>query len=497
MEGPRKHRVWRATYVLLLATACGDDSAVGDTSSPDPAASAPGALATDGTQAIPEDEAAAHALEAELDREYPLHGLVTGMQLVVRGAADPESSPVGWLRIGARVRVRSEHVRTPTCSTGWYQLYPQGWACAGQGIEVGEEPPPSELAVPPPARDAALPYMYYYVKDDLTPEYHRLPSRDEQRAAVAVETRVTELVAANQEQRAARVRAGEAPNEPTSPAVVYRYLDRGFYVAVTGIQERASRRFARTVRNRYVKEANLEQREGSSFSGVEIDDEHPLPLVWAVRSARPMRKIERADGTIVFRDDDEAEVIERHTLVQGWQRRENIGGQYMHVLEGERYVRDWFFAIAERIDRPREVGADEPWVHVDKSQQTLVLYEGDTPRYATLVSTGLEGFDTPTGLFTIRRKYVADTMANIGDGQDNRYSIEDVPWTEYFEGSYALHGAFWHDRFGLQRSHGCVNLAPIDAHHVFDALWPHVPDGWLGVTTDQTSFRASHVLVTD
>ena len=125
------------------------------------------------------------------------------------------------------------------------------------------------------------------------------------------------------------------------------------------------------------------------------------------------------------------------------------------------------------------------------------MYVGETPVYATLVSSGLEGFTTPTGLFTIRRKYVADTMANIGDGLDDRYSIEDVPWTQYFEGSVGLHGAFWHDRFGLVRSHGCVNLSPRDAHRVFDMLWPHVPDGWLGVTTEGGAFRGSHVLVTE
>jgi hypothetical protein len=42
-----------------------------------------------------------------------------------------------------------------------------------------------------------------------------------------------------------------------------------------------------------------------------------------------------------------------------------------------------------------------------------------------------------------------------------------------------------------------VNLSPKDAHRVFDALWPHVPEGWLGVTTEEGSFRASHVWVTE
>lgn len=43
------------------------------------------------------------------------------------------------------------------------------------------------------------------------------------------------------------------------------------------------------------------------------------------------------------------------------------------------------------------------------------------------------------------------------------HNLEDVPWSMYFHESFALHGAYWHDRFGLRHSHGCVNLAPQDA----------------------------------
>ena len=53
------------------------------------------------------------------------------------------------------------------------------------------------------------------------------------------------------------------------------------------------------------------------------------------------------------------------------------------------------------------------------------------------------------------------------------YSIEDVPYVMYFEGSYALHGAFWHNNFGHEQSHGCVNLAPLDAKKIF--FWTEPP----------------------
>ena len=56
-----------------------------------------------------------------------------------------------------------------------------------------------------------------------------------------------------------------------------------------------------------------------------------------------------------------------------------------------------------------------------------------------------------------------------------------MPWIQYFAAGYALHGAYWHDVFGIPRSHGCINLSPIDARVVF--LWtdPPVPTGWHGI----------------
>ncbi len=64
---------------------------------------------------------------------------------------------------------------------------------------------------------------------------------------------------------------------------------------------------------------------------------------------------------------------------------------------------------------------------------------------------------------------------------DGTYRIEDVPWVMYFEKSLALHGAFWHSGFGRERSHGCVNLTPHDARHLFMWAGPNLPEGWHGV----------------
>jgi hypothetical protein len=455
-----------------------------------------------------EDDEARRAREhAEmLDREYPMHGLVTKTQVVVRMESEPEATQLGFVRIGAHLRIRGgEPERTPTCASGWYELYPRGYACAGQGIEVRDTPPDAgrEMAAD---LSSALPYHYWFVKEPQVPEWHQLPSRDDQRAAAAHAARYLELLGAEDARRAAQLRAGELASEPPPPPEVARWLDHGFFVASNGVEVRSSRRFVRTVRGSYVKEAQLEERTGSQFQGVELGPlsdggERTLPVAWAVRAARPMVRFEGPDGTLRMLDDDEADAIERLAIVE-WRRRERVGDQLYHVVAGpdgaDRWLRDWFVAVAELREPPSGVASDEPWVHVDISSQTLVLYRGETPIYATLVSTGVEGHDTPEGEFSIRRKMITDTMADLGAdvGEDDRYRIEDVPWTQYFEGSVALHGAFWHGQFGMPRSHGCVNLAPRDAQYVFMHTWPEVPEGWHGVSTEGTGLRGSRVVVT-
>lgn len=64
----------------------------------------------------------------------------------------------------------------------------------------------------------------------------------------------------------------------------------------------------------------------------------------------------------------------------------------------------------------------------------------------------------------------------IGD----EFDFRDVPFVQYFTEGFALHAAYWHDDFGTPRSHGCVNLAPIDAAWLFGWTDPDVPAAWHG-----------------
>ncbi len=168
----------------------------------------------------------------------------------------------------------------------------------------------------------------------------------------------------------------------------------------------------------------------------------------------------------------------------------DAGTRYLESTE-KFWVRERDTIVPPPATRPRVAQPGEKWIDVNLHTQTLVAYEGDRPVYATLMSTGrhndqdpTQDFRTPPGTYRIRDKHLATTM----DGDvtnDGPYSIEDVPWVQYFKGSFALHGAFWHDDFGHVHSHGCVNLAPEDARNLFEWTEPRVPAGWHGVNTGE------------
>ncbi|MEO7095259.1 MAG: L,D-transpeptidase [Polyangiales bacterium] len=125
----------------------------------------------------------------------------------------------------------------------------------------------------------------------------------------------------------------------------------------------------------------------------------------------------------------------------------------------------------------------ERWIDVDTTTQTLVAYEGTRAVFATVVSTGRPGNPTPKGTFRIWVKLRSTTMSNADDPADTTeeaatYSIEDVPWVQFFSNGVALHGTFWHRQFGRVHSHGCVNLAPLDALRLFEWTGPRLPRGW-------------------
>lgn len=127
-----------------------------------------------------------------------------------------------------------------------------------------------------------------------------------------------------------------------------------------------------------------------------------------------------------------------------------------------------------------DVPADEKRIEVSISEQKLMAYEGERLAFSTKVSTGIHSSaptengiptDTPRGEFHVQSKSPSKHMGSLkgSSGAPEGYSLPGVPWTCFFvpETGVAFHGAYWHNNFGVQMSHGCVNMRPVDAKWLF------------------------------
>lgn len=144
----------------------------------------------------------------------------------------------------------------------------------------------------------------------------------------------------------------------------------------------------------------------------------------------------------------------------------------------ERVSKSWYVAAdlvtpvlesPQSIDVTTAVASGTKRILVDRSQQKLYAYDGDELFMEEKISTGLDGTPTPRGTFPIYKKTPSRYMQGPLPGISPQYfDLPGVPWTMYFtEAGGAIHGAYWHDKFGKQWSHGCVNLPPEKAEILY------------------------------
>ena len=97
--------------------------------------------------------------------------------------------------------------------------------------------------------------------------------------------------------------------------------------------------------------------------------------------------------------------------------------------------------------------------------------------FATLISSGKDHDESEThpGLYRVEHKM---DYSDMHGEPDEPYGVDRVPYVLYFHKNEALHGTYWHDRFGFPASHGCVNLSPADARWLFEWAPPRLPDNW-------------------
>jgi hypothetical protein len=257
--------------------------------------------------------------------------------------------------------------------------------------------------------------------------------------------------------------------------VVARTIGTGFiYVNLVEPVEEQGQAFFRIRTGEYIRAADVSPVEVTKFQGLLFADRPVFPIAWIVASVRPSARPGEAAPTSGPR-------LVRKKVVQIF-ATVRVGEWDWYLIGPNTWVEQR--AVSRLNLNPPPPGVTGKWIQVDLFEQTMVAYEGERMVYATLVSSGLDEWPTQPGLFEIYARLPADRMrgAYRDDGSDY-YFLEAVPWVMYYDGQRALHGEYWHDGLGYQRSHGCVNLAPLDARWLFDwaavgtPVWVYDPSG--------------------
>jgi hypothetical protein len=336
--------------------------------------------------------------------------------------------------LGAHLPVYGAY-RGPGCLGRWLSVGPLAWVCE-DGVALGPQAP-----IDPGDRSAlvashGLPFRYYFVGHDGSYGYKSLRDADE--------------VAPEQE------------------------LEPGFAVAVVDEGAKGDEHYALTHHGLWVPMRDLGAIGAFAFHGETVSD-GKLDFGWIVEDHVPtFTKPEPSARAKPTRA--------RFERVAVLEEKKTQGQPFLRTGDGE-WVRARDVRRPTRAPAPPEVGPGERWIDVEIASQTLVAYEAGEPVFATLVSTGKgpPGSEsaTPKGTFRIWVKLRSTNMDNLEDEEAERYyAIEDVPYVQFFSKGVGLHGAFWHRSFGHVRSHGCVNLAPLDAQRLFAFTAPRLPAGW-------------------
>jgi len=260
------------------------------------------------------------------------------------------------------------------------------------------------------------------------------------------------------------------PSEAAQGLPPKRLLGTGFiWVSVQGQATYAGHDYYQINPGEYVSAEDLSLYLPSSFQGVALAEQPERPFAWILQGVQPLL-------TPAGQVNPNAPVYQRYDLVQIF-ATERLGDQVWYLIGPHQWINQIFVGKVTPSAPPEGVEPGAAWIEVDLFEQTLAAYVGERMVYATLVSTGLPGWDTPPGLSQVWLKVRSGKMSG-GYNRPDYYFLEDVPWTMYFNKDIGLHTAYWHDGFGYKHSHGCVNLAPLDARWLFE--WAS-EDVWIWV----------------
>ncbi|MFV8750368.1 L,D-transpeptidase family protein [Nannocystaceae bacterium ST9] len=475
--------------------------------------------------------------------ELTLRGLAGYEIVAIHAKPDLDSTKLGFLRVGTRLKVTAK-ISDPDCPKGWYELEGGGFACASKGLVVDSKDPYLSYQPAKARTDQPFPYDWAYVRRWNAPMWWRVPTREE--VAEAEKQRL--VLEALREGKplpgeepsssgdggsaaAGETGGGDGPDdlpevddpdegepavddppdppeppEPPEPSEPVEepepiklplnpgspWLEKGFFVSIAEEVREDDRSYWRTARGGLVSKSDAYPYGAKDYQGNALTPEMSFPVGFVmVKDGTKLLELDEQGKTKVVRS------VERRAFLDVEDEVEHAGKTYMRTVDGLLVKKD-VLRMPDLQPIPKGLDAWDRWIDVDLGKQMLVAYEGARPVYVTLISSGKKGkpeepFETPTGRFRIYSKQITSNMDGA-TATDGNYAIQDVPWVMYFEGSYALHGAFWHESFGSVRSHGCVNLGPSDARWLFQWTTPFLPESWHGVHANDDNLGTTVII---
>jgi hypothetical protein len=388
------------------------------------------------------------------------------------------------------------------CRRGFYAVEPRGFVCADASVTVS--PPPRLVALAAAVAPAPGPLPYRYAYSDGAPMYDHLPTPEEQQRAerglgpADSRTRARKAMGSYEDLASTD---DPGPGEPL-PALLAageghalrENIPAGSMLSFSRIFAAGGRTFLLSADHTLVPADRVRLFRRSTFRGLSLGAEEALPLAWIRRGDRPQYRriaggLERTGGTWKGRTRVRltgAVVDHEGRRYHETEDHDGAGAPlYLAAADGA--------VVAQAKKLPIGVKPGQKWILVHLGEATLVAYEGLRPVYTTLVSPGrggipipgrdpVEASTTPLGVFYVTFKDRAATMTHDKPGVARTHWIADVPFTQYFLPPFAIHAAYWHDRFGEDTSAGCINLSPADAEALFAWSDPPVPAEWQGAT---------------
>jgi hypothetical protein len=366
---------------------------------------------------------------------------------------------IGYLHAGSRVARAAEPYSREGCADGWFPVRPAGFVCASGSATVDLTHPTLAAMAIQPLFDQPLPYTYARAVND-TP----LLERDG-----AHESTVREI--------------GKLKRRSAFAVV-------GSWTA--SVLGSAPERLALLTSGKFVRAGDLEAATPSDFAGVELNDKQKLPLAFVVK--RGVRDF-KLDGENAEQGRDL--VVHAHLDLTGKFRTAHR--EKFWALGNGRWVRNKdVTAVLPRSTFPDFAVDGQKWLDVSVVMGTLVAYEGKKPFLVTLLSVGRDAAalgssdsaDAPAppsaafglGTFEVRAKHVTLVGADPFATREN-FQVYDLPWAFELSSGRLGYGAYWHDRFGVERGPGALELSPRDAARLFQWMTPSIPDGWHSAST--------------